>query len=438
MSKSYSQTDDEKSGRLNGSPVTRHAANKRNLALGKPATQSSVSQWSSAQTPESDAGVATNGDTASPLFFHTADENEPWWQVDLADEFVIQELRIFNRQGKNADRLQRFTILVSLNGVTDSWLPIYCKNDSEIFGTSDTLPFQIKLATPSLARFVRIRKDDGGFLHFRECEVFGYRPEAEDLVLLREQMEQTRKHLTGKQAAIDSELADGRTGLIMNIDSHTIFIDTEKYSPALVDSLKSGAYEASERHLVGKILRSTDRVLELGTAVGVVTMMAARIVGPRCVMTYDANPAMIADARRNFAANGMGEISAHVGVLRNRGNWLDDETEVDFFVSHDFWASRLHATRHDPDIASVIKVPLVCLESKIAEHQANVLICDIEGAEADLLVGADLQSIRSILMEIHYGVAGRRSIDDMIRFLILQGFSVDLSSSAHSIVLLDR
>ena len=111
-----------------------------NLALGKPATQSSVSQWSSAQTPEADASVATNGDTSSPQYFHTGEEMAPWWQVDLGEDFVIEQLRIFNRQDA-ADRLRRFTILVSRTGAAD-WLPIYCKNDAAIFGN---LPFVIML-----------------------------------------------------------------------------------------------------------------------------------------------------------------------------------------------------------------------------------------------------------------------------------------------------
>jgi hypothetical protein len=124
--------------------------------------------------------------------------------------------------------------------------------------------------------------------------------------------------------------------------------------------------------------------------------------------------------------------------MRNRSRWSDDETEIEFFVSRDFWASRLFAKPNDPDIASVVQVPLVCLESKIAEHQANVLICDIEGGEADLLDGANLEPIRLILMEIHYWAMGRQRIDNMIRYLISKGFNVNFDHTTKNIVLLDR
>jgi FkbM family methyltransferase len=227
-------------------------------------------------------------------------------------------------------------------------------------------------------------------------------------------------------------------GYVKYIDQRVIFVDTENYSPTMLHALESGNYEESERNVVPAVVQSTDRVLEIGTAIGVVTMTLAAIVGPSNVMTYDANPAMVSDARRNFAANAMRDISANVGVMRNRSRWSTTESEIDFFVSRDFWASRLAADQQSPDISSVLRVPLVCLESQITEHRANVLVCDIEGGEADLLNGADLSSIRLILLEIHPWAVGRRRIDDMIQFLILSGFNVDFSHSSGTIVVLDR
>jgi tRNA A58 N-methylase Trm61 len=65
-------------------------------------------------------------------------------------------------------------------------------------------------------------------------------------------------------------------------------------------------------------IRPTDRVLEIGTAAGAITMAVAAIVAPANVITYDANPAMVADARRNFTANYMDDVHAEIGMRRNR------------------------------------------------------------------------------------------------------------------------
>ncbi|WP_177303253.1 FkbM family methyltransferase [Methylobacterium sp. 174MFSha1.1] len=408
-----------------------------NFALGKPANQSSVSQWSSSQITEVDASVATNGDTTSSRFFHTDNETSPWWQVDLGEDIVIEKLRLFNRR-EYAHRFRKFSILISPTGAPNSWLSIFSKNDNATFGGDDDHPYEAKFGGKLLARFVRIRKDDPGYLHFRECEVLGYKPDPEESALLRDQMAQTKQRLLAEKAAATQRLIEGRTGHITYIDSRAVFVDTNKYSTSLVKALDGGGYEDAERKIVKEVLLSKDRVLEIGTAVGMVSMTAAGVVCPSSVLTYDANPAIVADARRNFDANGMGEISANVGVMRNRSRWLNDETEIDFFVSRDFWASRLFVKPGDSDIASVVRVPLVCLEDKIADHQANVIICDIEGGEADLLNGADLSSIRLILIEIHYWAVGREKIDGMINYLISQGFSINFYYTSRNIVLLDR
>ncbi len=409
----------------------------KNVALGKPATQSSISKWSSANNVESDARVATNGDTVSEKFFHTNSELAPWWQVDLGGYFVIEEIRIFNRR-ELSERLLHFTVLVSLTGEPGSWLPLCRKDDPAEFGRGNDIPLVLTPDDRSLARFVRVRKDGAGFLHFRECEVLGYAPDADELASLHGQMEKATQRQTEQQAEIEQELAAGRSGDIVRLDGLIIFVDTVKYSPTLIRALTGGGYEGPERGILFDIVRPTDRVLEIGTAVGVVTMSLASIVGPANVMTYDANPAMVVDARRNFVANRMGEISAELGVMRNRGRWSPGERETDFFISRDFWASRLDAGLDSTDITRTVKVPLVCLERKIAEHRANVLVCDIEGGESDLLDGADLAPIRLIMLEIHYWAVGRRRIDDMIRFLISSGFDIDFTHTSHNIVVLDR
>ena len=86
-----------------------------NLALGRQATQSSVCSWSTDPDPNIDASIATNGDITSPAFFHTNKQMDPWWQVDLGDEYLIQRVVIFNRTDI-PERLSRFTLLRSFDG----------------------------------------------------------------------------------------------------------------------------------------------------------------------------------------------------------------------------------------------------------------------------------------------------------------------------------
>lgn len=206
-----------------------------------------------------------------------------------------------------------------------------------------------------------------------------------------------------------------------------MFVDRE-YAPAIQAALQSGDYEARERKLIPSIIRPTDRIIEAGTAIGSVSMMLAAVVGARNVVTFDANPAVVNDAVANFKRNGMREISARTGVLKNRSKFTENE-EVDFFISRAFWASRLGADINDKDIVRSVKVPTFCLEDEIRSHRANVIVCDIEGGEVDLFTGADLDGVRLIFVETHYWSAGVEPTDRMVKYLIDQGFGIDLGIS---------
>jgi hypothetical protein len=139
----------------------------RNLVLNKPATQSSISVWSR-PSPEEDARGANNGQIYCPYGFHTDWESNPWWQVDLQDQFLIRRVVLYNRQVCE-DRLKYFSVLKSLDGL--NWQVMLKKQDDSIF--FNHLPYVAEVSGNHLARYVRIRLDGVGFLHFSECQVFG-------------------------------------------------------------------------------------------------------------------------------------------------------------------------------------------------------------------------------------------------------------------------
>ncbi len=136
-----------------------------NVALKRPATQSSTSRWSVDPNPDVDACIANNGDVASNVFFHTSKEMNPWWQVDLGGMFTIEKVVIFNRLEHKA-RLRKFTLLGSHDGA--EWFSIFQKSDEKIDAV-----FQANIQGRSVTRFVRLRLDGFDFLHFRECQIFG-------------------------------------------------------------------------------------------------------------------------------------------------------------------------------------------------------------------------------------------------------------------------
>ncbi len=392
-----------------------------NLALNRPATQSSTSRWSTNNKAEIDARVANNGDLLSPLWCHTGHEAYPWWQVDLGGLYLIERVDIHNRLDMK-DRLRHFTLLRSHDG--QDWIEIFKKTDDTPFAE-----FSAELNSDCLARFIRLRLDRVDVLHFRECQVFGKTATPDD-----------QRRLLAEDARViqaRNMVPEGRHGHFSQIGGFRVFVDEDNYGASVQRALDSGRYEDRERKLASEFLRPGDRVIEAGTAVGVVSMTAASIVGPNNVVTFDANPDIVADARDNFYRNGLEGIRSNVGVLACRRNFKEN-SHVDFYIAKEFWASHLHANGGSQNIIKTVKVPVACLEHEIASHNANVLICDIEGGEVDLLTEADLSGIRLIIMETHYWAVGEAATDAMIRNLILQGLSFHLAASGGQISVLRR
>jgi hypothetical protein len=76
-----------------------------NVALGKPATQSS--DYSSKYP----ASNAVDGSISN--FADTQDSTQPWWQVDTGQSYPIDQIAIYNRSDCCADRLTDYYVFVS-------------------------------------------------------------------------------------------------------------------------------------------------------------------------------------------------------------------------------------------------------------------------------------------------------------------------------------
>ncbi|GLW96769.1 alpha-L-fucosidase [Microtetraspora sp. NBRC 16547] len=82
-----------------------------NLALGKPATQSSLG-WGG--VPERAVDGNTSGVFGQGSVTHTAEpSNQAWWQVDLGAADTLAEVRIYNRTDCCADRLRNYWVMTS-------------------------------------------------------------------------------------------------------------------------------------------------------------------------------------------------------------------------------------------------------------------------------------------------------------------------------------
>jgi hypothetical protein len=141
------------------------------VALNKPARQSSISQWSHHPTVEQDARGANSEPIALTYAFHTNYERDPWWQVDLEKEINVRKIIILNSLNY-PERLLHFSLLKSADG--QSWEVIYQKVDDMVLKEPDLSMVTVTFSSDGhVARFIRVRLDGENFLHLRKVQVFG-------------------------------------------------------------------------------------------------------------------------------------------------------------------------------------------------------------------------------------------------------------------------
>lgn len=176
--------------------------------------------------------------------------------------------------------------------------------------------------------------------------------------------------------------------------------------------LRSRDYERREADAVRALVGPNDVALELGAGIGFMSTLMARSCKARAVHSFEANPNLIPYVRRVHAANGVEGAVRLTNAVLGAGDGT-----ARFYEREDFSASSLSAD--PPGIASPVvathEVAVLDFGRVIAELRPTALVCDIEGAEAEVLSHADLSGLRVAVVELHpqwIGAAGVRAVFD--------------------------
>ena len=216
----------------------------------------------------------------------------------------------------------------------------------------------------------------------------------------------------------------------MTIHGIRLPITAEDVSPIIWQALQSGNYEAKEAFQAARLLRPGDRVLELGSGIGVITAVMARTPDVR-IWAHDANPRTVALARRVAEANGIVNVTFSHGLLT--GGTLETHS---FYMRRDFWMSSMIESQGPYE--EVISIVSQNVDAFISEHDVNVLVMDIEGAERDLLGSAALTGIDRVFLELHDHLYGLAGIRDIFAAMNARGFAYDPRNSSGPCVLFTR
>ena len=122
-----------------------------------------------AVTPEEDAAGACDGVKNGKWGFHTALQDNPWWQIDLGEMRPLGHLVIYNRCDHTAGRAAQLAVLLSEEG--QDFEPAYQHDGTMFLGQPDGKPLTIKLDGKP-ARYVRLQVPGNNCLHLDEVEIY--------------------------------------------------------------------------------------------------------------------------------------------------------------------------------------------------------------------------------------------------------------------------
>ena len=217
---------------------------------------------------------------------------------------------------------------------------------------------------------------------------------------------------------------------MLKVHGVNVPISSDEVSPVIWQALTSGSYEAKEARSIFKAVKPGDRVLELGSGIGIITSVIAMIPDVT-VWAFEANPSTAALARRVIDANDLDNVMLSQGILTAGG-----PRSFRFYVRRDLWMSSMDENQGPYERA--IELSSINIDEFVSRHGINVLVMDIEGAERDLLQNADLTGVDRIFLELHDHLYGLAGIRDMMHALAVKGYAYDPRGSQGPCVLFSK
>lgn len=204
----------------------------------------------------------------------------------------------------------------------------------------------------------------------------------------------------------------------------------DEVSEVIWSALRDGTYEAKEARWAVKAARPRDRILELGSGIGVITSLLAAVEGTR-IMAFEANPHTVALAKKVIKANNRNNVELRHGLLT-----AGPPGDFTFYVRKDLWMSSL--LEHQGPYLDTIKIQSANIDEFISRAGIDLIVMDIEGAELDLLTGAELPGVERVFLEFHDHLYGLEGIRHLTTAMAEKGFAYDPRGSSGPCVLFSR
>lgn len=195
-------------------------------------------------------------------------------------------------------------------------------------------------------------------------------------------------------------------------------------APRFVASVFWGFYESAESRLLERHLSGNHDVVELGASIGVISShVAAKLEAGTKLVAVEPNPNLLATLKCNVERH----LPIGASIVIENAAFSTSRASVALRIGDhkDHTATQIH----DVDVADTksLVVPATSLSAILARQNLDkfTLVCDIEGAEIELLKYdlSALDNCQQLFIELHETTDERRySVQDLVELINQAGF----------------
>lgn len=207
----------------------------------------------------------------------------------------------------------------------------------------------------------------------------------------------------------------------------------ETSSPEFTARVKAqlafGIYESAEIRFIRNYLRGCKKVLELGASLGVTAAHILDVAAPGAeVVCVEANPNLLTTLRATTAAAAE-RTGAKVRIIHGAvpSDPAIRSQSVTLTLGRSHLSSHAGRAQGGSTLDRQLRVPAVDLADVIRGWHDYALVCDIEGAEAALILSAQpvLAGASRLVIELHETAYGKAmvTVTDLKHALLNMGFT---------------
>lgn len=210
-----------------------------------------------------------------------------------------------------------------------------------------------------------------------------------------------------------------------------IIDDAGIITPPVRKSIVEGWYEKKEADGALALIEPGERVMEIGSGIGFLSVLVARHPNTCAMICYEADPDLVEFSKRVHRLNGVSGVRIKHGILTNDLGVKESK----LYVRQDFWGNSVLPRNHCKE---EIMVPTKHFDAAIASFRPTMIVCDIEGGEVELFRNASLSGVRKIIIELHTDFVGLDGVHSLFASFGRCNFAYDQKHSSGGIVVFRR